>query len=178
MSSERARSHYFRTRTHDDQCGYFYHYAATNTTGDVIGITANAAQIISKWGDGSVDKELQDILSDYEMLNLYTSSGEPLLSHTMLGYSHGSGYAANRGDMALIFYKHVKSLGIDVRLGTKITEYFETEHEAGVIVDGTRFSADCVLACDGVHSKARGFITGSVGVPHATGYAVCLSVQR
>jgi 2-polyprenyl-6-methoxyphenol hydroxylase-like FAD-dependent oxidoreductase len=138
----------------------------------VIGITANAAQIITKWSEGKVHEELQDILCDYEMLNLYTHTGEKLLSHTMLGYSHGSGYAANRGDMAVIFYEYALSLGIDIRLGQKITQYFETEKEAGVIVNGERIAADCVLACDGVHSKARGFIIGNVGAPHATGYAV------
>jgi 2-polyprenyl-6-methoxyphenol hydroxylase-like FAD-dependent oxidoreductase len=140
--------------------------------GDVIGITANAATIISKWGDGQVHDQLQGILCDYEKLNLHTASGELLLSHTMLGYSHGSGYAANRGDMALLFYKYAKSLGIDIRLGTRITEYFETDSEAGLVVNGERFSADCVLACDGVHSKARQFVLTDIGPPHATGYAV------
>lgn len=138
----------------------------------MIGITANAAQIISKWGNGSVHEELQDILCDYEMLNLHTHTGEPLLSHTMLGYSAGSGYAANRGDMAVVFYKHALNIGIDIRLGQRITEYFETESEAGILVNGKKISADCVLACDGVHSKARGFIIGNTGAPHATGYAV------
>lgn len=90
----------------------------------------------------------------------------------MLGYSAGSGYAANRGDMAVIFYNHVKELGIEVHLGKRVTQYFETESEAGVIVDGKRISADCVLACDGVHSKARGFIIGKADSPHSTGYAV------
>jgi 2-polyprenyl-6-methoxyphenol hydroxylase-like FAD-dependent oxidoreductase len=149
-----------------------YPHYETNLTGDVIGITANAAQIISKWGNGSVHEELQEILSDYEMLNLHTHTGERLLSHTMLGYSHGSGYAANRGDMAVIFYKHALSLGIQIHLGQRITEYFETETEAGIVVNGEKVTADCVLACDGVHSKARGFIIGHTGAPHATGYAV------
>ena len=63
-------------------------------TGDVIGITGNAAGIISKWGDGKVHAQLEPILCDYERMNLYTHNGEYLTGHTMLGYSAGSGYAA------------------------------------------------------------------------------------
>lgn len=105
-------------------------------------------------------------------MNIYNTKGEILTSHTMLGYSAGSGYAGNRGDMAVVFYNHVKELGIPVHLGKRVTEYFETPTEAGVIVDGKQWSADCVLACDGVHSRARGFIIGRSDSPHATGYAV------
>lgn len=140
--------------------------------GDVIGITGNAAQVISKWGDGKVQDELEPFLCDYARQNIHNSKGELLVSHTMLGYSAGSGYSANRGDMAVVFYNHVKELGIEAHLGKRVTEYFETRDEAGVIVDGKRWPADCVLACDGVHSKARGFIIGRSDSPHSTGYAV------
>ncbi|KAK1764515.1 FAD/NAD(P)-binding domain-containing protein [Phialemonium atrogriseum] len=140
--------------------------------GDVIGITGNAAQIISKWGDGKVHDQLEPFLCDYTRQNIHNSKGQLLVSHSMLGYSAGSGYAANRGDMAIVFYNHVKELGIEVHLGKRVTEYFETREQAGVIVDGKRWPADCVLACDGVHSKARGFIIGSSASPHSTGYAV------
>ena len=38
--------------------------------------------------------------------------------------------------------------------------YWETKTEAGIIADGERVSANCVLACDGIHSKARSSIIG------------------
>ena len=138
----------------------------------MIGITGNAANIISKWGNGSVHARLEPILCDYARMNIYTSEGQYLTGHSMLGYSAGSGYAANRGDLAVIFYEHVKELGIDVRLGKRVTEYFETESQAGVVVDGQRIAADCVLACDGVHAKSRSFIIGRSDKPFATDYAV------
>ena len=90
----------------------------------------------------------------------------------MLGYSAGSGYAAHRGRLQTIFYEHVRDLGIDVRLGHRITELFENEHEAGVIVNGQRVVADCVLACNGIHSNSRSFIIGRTDKPFATGFAV------
>ncbi|KAK5258364.1 hypothetical protein LTR40_008045, partial [Exophiala xenobiotica] len=143
-----------------------------HSSGDVIGITGNAAQIISKWGEGEVHERIEPFLSDYARMNIYNTKGERLWSHTMLGYSAGSGYAANRGDLAVVFYSHVRELGIEVHLGKRVTEYFEDKAEAGVVVDGKRYSADCVLACDGVHSKARGFIIGQSDSPHSTGYAI------
>ena len=138
----------------------------------MIGITGNAAQIISKWGDGSVHERLEPLLCDYTRMNIYKSTGEYLTGHTMLGYSAGSGYAANRGDLAVVFYNYIRELGIPVVLGRRVTSYFETEKTAGIYVDGFKVTADCVLACDGVHSKARGFIIGKTDSPHPTGYAV------
>jgi 2-polyprenyl-6-methoxyphenol hydroxylase-like FAD-dependent oxidoreductase len=120
-----------------------------------------------------VHEELEPLLSDYQILNLFNSQGEHLLTHPLTGYAiRDGGYGGNRGQLSLVFYKYALSLGLDIRLGSRITEYFESETGAGVIVDGERISADCVLACDGVHSKARGFITGSTGAPHSTGYAI------
>jgi len=66
---------------------------------------------------------------------------------------------------------YIASLGIEVHRGKKITEYLETETEAGIIIDGQHISVDCVLACDGVNSKARGVIIEDVESPHPTGYA-------
>ncbi|KAI1623341.1 hypothetical protein EDD37DRAFT_634426 [Exophiala viscosa] len=79
---------------------------------------------------------------------------------------------SNRGDLQVIFYKHILELGIDVRLGRRVTDLFEDENEAGVVVNGERIVADCVLACNGVHSNSRSFIIGRSDKPIATGYAV------
>lgn len=78
----------------------------------------------------------------------------------------------NRGDLQLIFYEYVKEVGIDVRLGQRVTDLFETETDAGVVVNGERISGDCVLACNGVHSNSRSYIIGRNDQPFATGYAV------
>jgi len=146
--------------------------AEIKALGDVIGITGNAAQIISKWGDGKVNEQLRPILCDYAFMTIHKSTGEKILTQRMDGYSSGSGYAANRGGIQIIFYEYAKELGIEFHLGKRITEYFEDDDKAGIVVDGERVTADCVLACDGVHSKARGFILGTTGAPHATGYAI------
>jgi 2-polyprenyl-6-methoxyphenol hydroxylase-like FAD-dependent oxidoreductase len=137
----------------------------------MIGITANAAHIVAKWGDGIVHEQFQSIICVMDELTLYNSKGEHLLTQQMPGFSKDTGYMGKRSEILKVMCEHVESLGIKVYRGKRITEYFETESEAGIIYDGRRFSADCVLACDGVNSKARGFVIGDVGKPHPTGYA-------
>jgi len=137
----------------------------------MIGITANAAHIIAKWGDGSVHQQFQDIICVMDEFTLYNSKGEYLLTQKMPGFSKDTGYMGKRSEFLRIMCDHVASLGIEIHRGKRITEYFETEKEAGIIYDGQHMSADCVIACDGVNSKARGFVLGDVGKPHPTGYA-------
>ncbi|KAF2461171.1 hypothetical protein BDY21DRAFT_140326 [Lineolata rhizophorae] len=140
--------------------------------GDIIGITANAAQIIAKWGNGKVHSQIEPLLCTWAANNIRKhDTGEIIFPQPMDGYAAGSGYTGPRGPMAMIFANHCRELGIPINLGKRVTEYFETENEAGIVVDGQRISADCVIACDGVKSAARPFITGINDKPHHTGYA-------
>ena len=63
-------------------------------------------------------------------------------------------------NMLLVGHQHHK--------GKRMTKYFETDTEAGIILDGEKISADCVLECDCVNSKARSFVTGLEGQAHPT----------
>jgi 2-polyprenyl-6-methoxyphenol hydroxylase-like FAD-dependent oxidoreductase len=140
--------------------------------GDMLGIAANAAHIMAAWGDGSVHEEFKKIISVMDTLDLYNWKGEHLTTQSMPGFSQGTGYMGNRREMLQLLCNHAESLDIDIRRGKRITEYFETETEAGVIVDGEKISADCVICCDGVNSKGRVFVLGhEAGKPHPTGYA-------
>lgn len=140
--------------------------------GDIIGISGNAAQIVAKWGNGSVHRRLEPLLSSWQANNIRRyDTGEILFPQPMIGYNAGSGYTAPRGPMAIIMASHLRDLGVPVVFGKRIESYFETETEAGVVVDGEMVTADCVIACDGVHSKARPFVTGIDDKPYSTGYA-------
>jgi 2-polyprenyl-6-methoxyphenol hydroxylase-like FAD-dependent oxidoreductase len=46
-------------------------------------------------------------------------------------------------------------MGIDIRFGQQVTEYWETDEAAGVVTNGERLTADVVIGADGVRSKAR-----------------------
>lgn len=141
-------------------------------SGDLIGLTTNAAQVLSKWNKGKFNDEVNLLCADFVTNTIHKHTGEEIFTQPMDGYSIGSGYVAPRGPMALLFAKHARELGIPVHLGHRVLEYFETGEEAGIVVNGQRVVADAVLCCDGVHSKARPFVIGVDEKPYPTGYAV------
>jgi hypothetical protein len=64
----------------------------------MIGITANAAHVIAKWGGGSVHRQFQDIICVIEKFTLYNSKGEYLLTQNMPGFSKDTGYMGKRSE--------------------------------------------------------------------------------
>ena len=86
--------------------------------------------------------------------------------------SYGKAYNGHRGEIHEIVYKHALSLGIEIRLGQKITEYFEDEKEAGVVSNGQKIVGDVVLAADGVRSTGRTLVLGYEDKPKSSGYAI------
>jgi flavin-dependent dehydrogenase len=67
--------------------------------------------------------------------------------------------------MHRILFQHAESIGVDIRLGQNITEYWETDQDglAGVITNGECICGDVVIGADGVRSKARELILVSSG---------------
>ncbi len=61
------------------------------------------------------------------------------------------------GELHERLFAFAKSLGVEIRLGQDVTEYWEDEErgEAGVLSNGERLHADIVVGADGVRSKAR-----------------------
>ncbi|KIX08528.1 uncharacterized protein Z518_03184 [Rhinocladiella mackenziei CBS 650.93] len=145
-----------------------------STLGDMIGLSPNSAKIIAKWDNGKIHEQIIPHAGQYIENNIYRhDTGEVLYRQPMAGYSSFQGYLAPRPLLMKLFVDHCRKLGIPVFFGQRVTEVFEDENEAGIILQGTktRIKADCVLACDGVHSKARGIITGWQDRPYPTGYA-------
>jgi len=64
-------------------------------------------------------------------------------------YRNSPGYDMHRGDLHQIFLDTAREYGADVRLGSPVTTYFETETHAGVEVHGKQYTADVVIGADG-----------------------------
>lgn len=81
----------------------------------------------------------------------------------------------NRGRLIRVLYEHARDLDIDIRLGSTVTDYWETETEAGLTARGLegeeRVSGDCVICSDGVHSHGRAAIVGEDPPGSSTGWA-------
>lgn len=139
--------------------------------GDIIGIPANAGRIIAKWGDGAVHQTLVSLLAQTNVAKMHDTAGQEIGVDILEGYIPPGGYAINRGELVWVLLRHAKSLGIDIRLDSPVTDYWESDSEAGVIVHGERITADCVICSDGVHSLARLQVVGHEPTPQNMGIA-------
>ena len=83
-------------------------------------------------------------------------------------------FNGHRGEFHSVVFHYAKDdLGIPIHLDSRISRYFETESEAGIILDsGEKVTADIVIGSDGVRSKARELVLGYVDKPKSSGYAV------
>ncbi|KAH6652633.1 hypothetical protein BKA67DRAFT_691983 [Truncatella angustata] len=82
--------------------------------------------------------------------------------------------AISRSDLVEILYDQCQRLGIPVRWGVSIKDYEEDSHlQAGIAVSGDeRFSADVVVAADGLGSKSHKLILGENVRAVPTGYTI------
>ena len=139
--------------------------------GDIISFGPNAGRIFERWT--GVPEKLHPICIKTTGLNYKSYLGEDLFFQSWdTERSYGTSFNGHRGEIHEIVYKHALSLGIEIRLGQKISEYFETDTEAGVISNGERVVGDAVLAADGVRSKGRTLVLGYEDKPKSSGYAI------
>jgi len=71
-------------------------------------------------------------------------------------WKNSPGYDMHRGDLHQIFLDTAREYGADVRLGSPVERYFETEAMAGVEANGREYTADVVVGADG-HSSSYPF---------------------
>ncbi|KAL5528051.1 hypothetical protein ACEPAF_7187 [Sanghuangporus sanghuang] len=109
---------------------------------------------------------LWSLCTHHEHLTLHNSAGEVLTVKYLpsILYGHRS-YNRHRGELHEALYYYAKAIGVDIRLGQDVTEYWEDKENsvAGVVTNGKRLSADVVIGADGVRSKARTLVLGMVG---------------
>ncbi|KAK7425874.1 hypothetical protein QQZ08_007588 [Neonectria magnoliae] len=93
-------------------------------------------------------------------MSIFSPTNELLLENPMDCFAVGDGYLIHRGTLVFVLYEYARSVGIDIQLSSSVTEYWETAKEAGVVVNGTRLAADCVICAEGIHSRGRAMIMG------------------
>lgn len=139
--------------------------------GDIISFSSNSGHIFERW-EGVVE-ELEPIIHHSSGLDFHEWTGKFCTRQVWdVEKKWGRRINGHRGDIHDAVYRHAKARGIDIRLGQSVSDYFETESEAGVVVNGERLTADCVLAAEGVKSAGRKIVLGFEDKPRASGYAV------
>ncbi|KAM0413002.1 hypothetical protein ACHAPD_008067 [Fusarium lateritium] len=69
--------------------------------------------------------------------------------------------------------QYAEHLGIDIRLGARVVDYFEDADKGGVVLDtGAKITADLVVAADGIGSRSGVVIKGERDQPTSSGYAM------
>jgi 2-polyprenyl-6-methoxyphenol hydroxylase-like FAD-dependent oxidoreductase len=139
--------------------------------GDVISFGPNSGRIFRNWP--GMEERLEPICHETNEIQIRTWKGELILKQNWKDNerAYGRNYNGHRGQIHQIVFDYAKDIGIDIRLGHKVMDYFETETEAGVVTNGQRFVGDLVLAADGVRSKGRTIVLGYEDKPKASGYA-------
>lgn len=139
--------------------------------GDIISFGSNSGRIFRSWP--GVEEKLDPICHHSDGLEFRAFDDDFLTRQIWDSEADwGKRFNGHRGEIHEVVWNHAVELGVEIRLGSKVTEYFETDTEAGVVVNGERISADVVLAGDGVRSTARTIVLGFEDKPKSSGYAV------
>lgn len=160
----------------------FESFKELKVLGDIISFGANAGRIFRRWFIPGTDGErisdrmepLSIKLQEYGF-NIHKYNGELVMNQKSPPRNpQAPVFNGHRGEFHSIVFNYVKDdLKIPIRLGCRITKYFETESEAGITLDsGENVTADVVIGADGVRSKARELVLGFVDKPKSSGYAV------
>ncbi len=134
-------------------------------------MTPNACRVIAKWGN--VLPEVKKRCTWAKEAIIHNEKGEVLHTQQMVLENNGFPFCnTHRSYYQTAFYQYVLSLGLKIHMNVRVTEYFENQHEAGIIVNGERYIADVVIGADGVHSRCRHFVTSSTTSPVSSGFAI------
>lgn len=72
-----------------------------------------------------------------------------------------------------LLHKYTEKLGIEIKLSTLVTDYFETDEHAGIVLeDGSKLTADIVVAADGIGSKSWNLVSGYKEKAISSGFAL------
>ena len=143
-------------------------FPEVKSLGDIISFSSNSGRIFQRWP--GVEERLDPICHRSNGIVFKTYDGEYLLTQFWeKEEEYGKRFNGHRGEIHEIVYEFAKELGIEIRLGQQVLEYWETETEAGVVVNGEKMTADVILAADGVRSKARKIVLGYEDKPKSSG---------
>ena len=132
---------------------------------------ACGVRCISRWGN--IYEPFIKNSSIFKSVDIHDKTGKLLLTQNLP--TEFDGYPAvftGRGHLHRLIYDYAISLGVKITMGTPISTYFEEDTCAGVIVGETRYSADLVLAADGVRTHGAATISGKERKTTKSGVAI------
>jgi 2-polyprenyl-6-methoxyphenol hydroxylase-like FAD-dependent oxidoreductase len=145
--------------------------------GDIITFGPNAGRIFARWKNGEVAQAMRKIsidLADYGFNIHKWDTGEIVINQKTPPRNDAAPmFNGHRGELHEIVFNYAKELGVEIILGQRVENYWETDTAAGIVLeDGTKVEGDVVVGSDGVRSKARTLVLGYEDKPKSSGYAV------
>ncbi|KAL3707790.1 hypothetical protein TMatcc_005772 [Talaromyces marneffei ATCC 18224] len=147
--------------------------------GDIISFGPNAGRIYKRWKDGKIAQEMRSLsidLTEYGFRIHKYDTGEVVT--TQKGPPpdpEAPVFNGHRGELHSIVFNYAKDdLGIPIHLGHRVTQYWEEEEQAGIILDdGTKASHACLnILSLGLTFCVRELVLGYFDKPKSSGYAV------
>jgi 2-polyprenyl-6-methoxyphenol hydroxylase-like FAD-dependent oxidoreductase len=135
--------------------------------GDIISFSSNSGRIFQLWE--GIEEELDPISHKSDGIDFMDWHG------TFIIVKHGTRRPVMARESMVIVVKSMRSSssmrkarGIDIRLDQNVTDYFETDDEAGVVANGVQIRGDVVFAAEGVRSRGRKIVLGYEDQPRST----------
>lgn len=112
--------------------------------GDIISFGPNAGRIYKRWDNGKIAEKMRELsinLTEYGFRIHKYDTGE--IVTTQRGPPPDPDapvFNGHRGELHSIVFNHAKNdLGIPIHLGHRVTQYWEDEEQAGIVLDdGTK----------------------------------------
>ncbi|TPX12501.1 uncharacterized protein E0L32_006913 [Thyridium curvatum] len=140
--------------------------------GDIISFDPNGSRCFERWP--GVVPALEKVMRRTDSISFYDWKGKFVTTQSFeKEKAWGKRINAHRGAIHQVIWDHIKERGtIDIHLNQRVTDYFEDENGAGVMVNGKKVTADVVIASEGVRSRGRKIVLGFDDKPKSSGYAV------
>ncbi|KAG5660838.1 hypothetical protein KAF25_002481 [Fusarium avenaceum] len=147
--------------------------AALGEVGAGIQIPSNSSRLLLRWGIGPYLE--QYAVKPESMTFRKWKNGDPI-GYTRLSPDFETTYGApyfviHRADFHRALCRLAEDLGVEIVTGSKVVEYDEAAPSASTS-DGREYTADLIIAADGVKSSARSVVLGGPDLPaQRTGFA-------
>ncbi|KNG45403.1 fad binding domain-containing protein [Stemphylium lycopersici] len=138
-------------------------------SGEIIMVTSPALVTPQKW-PGFMERARA--ISGMPSFDMRKFDGT-FLKHETVGAEDNLALDVYRRSLHSLLTSYAQEQGIPITFGVKVTEYFENEKKAGVVVEGgDRLTADVVVAADGVGSRSRELMDGNKSAPISSGFVM------
>ncbi|OHE99661.1 FAD binding domain-containing protein [Colletotrichum orchidophilum] len=148
--------------------------AQLNEVGAGIQIPPKSSKLLQRWGVMDILSE-QAVRPDGISFRRWDNGlriGFTDLSESFIELCGAPYYVAHRAHLHSALYQRAKDLGVAVRLDSRVSSY-NPHIPCATLASGQTFSADLIVAADGVKSVARNLLpSNQVGGLNYTGFAV------